>query len=306
MTQKNSKPYNDKKNIKNVKAPTKKRNFNNTTKIRIDKDRLNDIESLDTSFLEGRVQKKNTSKEKRELLLREKSNIIKKVEFGKKISYSLSIFCILILGIMAFFEKSPSPEPKKNESNEIHDDFSIDKNYLFVGDFHTNSFDFDSFHLDYHYVKVSSDELTVDAVSKDLQEMIYQYNPSVVFLQLGFNDLQKGENLESIMKSYHKIIDGIQENRPYALIYVESLYPIDVNITTDSDDEIHNSDIQLFNKELKKVAVEQNVEYIDMYTELSDEGVLKDTYSDDGIRLNDVGYRRVMKVINRTLDYVGK
>ena len=50
---KSSKPYNDNKTRKS------KKELEQTTRIRIDKDRLNDYDSLDTSFLEGRLDKKS-------------------------------------------------------------------------------------------------------------------------------------------------------------------------------------------------------------------------------------------------------
>ena len=41
---------------------TSRKSLEATTRIRIDNDRLNDIESLDTSFLEGRITSKKTNK----------------------------------------------------------------------------------------------------------------------------------------------------------------------------------------------------------------------------------------------------
>ena len=313
MAKNNSKPYNDKKNTKNNKNSSKKKNTENTTKIRIDRERLNDSESLDTSFLEGRFSKKvPSSKEKRDLLISEKSKKIQKVELLKKLFYSLSIFCILVLGIMAFFANNPITLFHKKERLEEpiaiqKADDTLDRNYLFVGDYHTDEFDFSLYHYDYHYVKVSSDDMTASVVSNQLRDFIYQYNPSIVFLQLGMNDLQKGESFETILKSFHKIVDGIQANRPYATIYVESLYPINPSNPYYNDGvfgDLDNSDIQQFNEELKKLCEEQKIEYLDMFQELVENGALKDSYTDDGILLNDNGYRRLVKVINREIEAV--
>ena len=152
MAKNNSKPYNDKKNTKNSKNSSKKKNIENTTKIRIDRERLNDSESLDTSFLEGRFSKKvPSSKEKRDLLISEKSKKIQKVELLKKLFYSLSIFCILVLGIMAFFANNPITLFHKKERLEEpiaiqKADDTLDRNYLFVGDYHTDEFDFSLYH----------------------------------------------------------------------------------------------------------------------------------------------------------------
>ena len=45
-----------------------------------------------------------------------------------------------------------------------------------------------------------------------------------------------------------------------------------------------------------------DITYIDMYTELLEDEELKDNYTDDGINLNEDGYKRVFKVINRIVD----
>ena len=58
------------------------------------------------------------------------------------------------------------------------------------------------------------------------------------------------------------------------------------------------------NEELKKLCEEQKIEYLDMFQELVENGALKDSYTDDGILLNDTGYRRLVKVINRVIEAV--
>ena len=48
--------------VKASKKPKKEKNLEATTRIRIDNERLNDIDSLDTSFLEGRLTTKKANK----------------------------------------------------------------------------------------------------------------------------------------------------------------------------------------------------------------------------------------------------
>ena len=73
MSEKGRRSSSDSKN-KSVKAKktnqSKKPNIEYTTRIRIDKERLEDSDSLDTSFLEGRIEKKfRTNKKAKENLL---------------------------------------------------------------------------------------------------------------------------------------------------------------------------------------------------------------------------------------------
>ena len=301
MTKKSSKPYNDKKSTE-VKNTPKKKNLDNTTKIRVDKER-NNVESLDTSFLEGRFTKKSSSsKERRERLLLEKSKKVKELDFLKKIFYTLSIFCIIVLGITAIIQSNMNTKKnQKNETAEKDTSVELDRNYLFVGDFHTDNYEFDEFQYDYHYVKVCDAGLTAKDVSEHLNEYIYRYNPSVVFLQFGVNDLTHGIYYEDVLNSFNTIIDGIQENRPFASIYVESLYPINAS-NPDFDDHlfgsITNQNIEFMNNELRKLCLKQEVTFVDTFSELSENGILKENYSDDGIILNSTGYKKLNQTIH--------
>ena len=56
------------------------------------------------------------------------------------------------------------------------------------------------------------------------------------------------------------------------------------------------------NKKIENLTKSLNVKYINMYDELSDNGVLKDNYSYDGVHLNESGYKRIFKIINRIVD----
>ncbi len=301
MTKKSSKPYNDKKSTE-VKNTPKKKNLDNTTKIRVEKV-LNNEESLDTSFLEGRFSKKSSSsKERRERLLLEKSKKVKKLDFLKKIFYSLSIVCIIVLGITALVQNnSMTQKNKKDEIAENNKSTELDRNYLFIGDFHTDNYEFDEFQYDYHYVKVCDAGLTAKDVLEHLDEYIYRYNPSLVFLQFGVNDLTHGIYYQDVLDSFNAIIDGIQENRPFASIYVESLYPINAS-NPDFDDHlfgsITNQNIEFMNNELRKLCEKQEVTFVDTFSELSENGILKEDYSDDGIILNSKGYKKLNQTIH--------
>ena len=139
-----------------------------------------------------------------------------------------------------------------------------------------------------------------------MKNKIYLYNPSIVFIQLGINDLVSGKSEDDVVDNISKIIDGIKENRPYAEIYIESLYPInkDVDSFDDDilDDEIDNELINSVNSKIKKITEEKNVNYLDVYSFISDNDELKEDYTENGIYLNEDGYRRILKEIKRVVD----
>ena len=59
---------------------------------------------------------------------------------------------------------------------------------------------------------------------------VYKYNPSKVFLLIGTNQIPMGDSDDKIIDGIKHIIDDIRENRPYAKIYIESIYPINKKI----------------------------------------------------------------------------
>lgn len=305
---KSNKPYNDNKTKKS------KKELEYTTRIRIDKDRLNDYDSLDTSFLEGRLDKKiKNSRVSREKFYKEKKPSKINWELVRSFFYLIGTLFVIVTIIVFlvrhdFFKGSTvnNEEVKvvNEEKTKKEETKQIDDNYLFVGDFYTDKFNFDN--LDYKYVKECGEDYTTDDILNDMKNKIYLYNPSIVFIQLGINDLDSGKSEDDIVDNISKIIDGIKENRPYAKIYIESLYPInkDVDDFDDDilDDEIDNELISSLNSKIKKITEEKKVNYLDIYSFISEDNKLSDKYSDNGIYLNEDGYMKILKEIKRVVE----
>lgn len=307
MAVRSRKPYSTpKRTTRNKKIDNKKLDV--TTRIRVDEIRLNDSDSLDTSFLEGRVerQSRNNTKKVAEKILKDNSDRIRKLKVIKRLFFTIAlVMCIILLIILLVnFVKEIDFSKKNKTSNNVvqkTEEKEIDNNFLFVGDFGTEEFNFDNFELDYHYVKKTDKKLTTEKLNNDLNDYIYKYNPSIVFLQVGIIDLDEDKSIDEIIDNYGKIIDSIKENRSYAEIYIESLYPINRDIE-DFDHEIiksdiDNDDIKKLNSRLKTLAEEKKVKYIDLFSALENKGKLDEIYTDNGYLLNDDGYKQVYKYI---------
>ncbi len=283
-----------------------KETLENTMKIRIDRERLEDSESLDTSFLEGRVHKKaQDNKKVKEEILREKKE--SGIPFSVlKILLALVLLIIIIFVFQIVFITPNNREGEViKEDNVVHkEDSIIDRNYLFVGDYHTLDFDLEDLFLENYYVKSVDEKLTTTSLLDNIKSMIYVYNPSIVFIEVGMNDLLEERDMSDILDDMEKIIKGIQENRPYAKIYVESLYPINKDYKDfDSDyEEIEYSEIEDYNEELKDLCNTLNVSYLDIYKEISENHELKKKYTDNGVALNDLGYEKIYKIIRNVVD----
>ncbi len=294
------------KEEKPTKGKTKKKEekkLEDTTRIRVDGERINDAESLDISFVEGKSKKTRKAKEK---ILKEK----KDHSFLYGIIKLLVIFLIVsVLFVFAFMyardnnllEKVFHVKPQVKVEVKEKEIKTMDYNYLFIGDYHTEGMEFDEFYKP--YVKVCNEDYTTLDILDDLRNHIYVYNPTHVFIELGVNDFKSDTSIHDVIANLESIVKGIQHNRSMATIYVSSIYPVNDTIDGfDKDENLTNDFIKDINNEIKTMCNSLEVNYIDMYSELSENDLLKENYTDDGIRLNEDGYKKVFKVINRYID----
>lgn len=230
-----------------------------------------------------------------------------KIAFFRKLFLSVSAICAVILVLMLLsdaiseFTRMIAATKDRVPSNYQVSE-KVDANYLFVGGYHTSRFSFSDYKLDYHYVNGGNRDLTTGQLLGEMKERIYDYNPSILFLELGSVDLNKGVSKEEILANYTKIIKAIQLNRPYANIYIESVYPINPNVDSYVRNEIleeaaSNQEITDLNVSLRQLAKENNVAYLDFDSVLSQKGVLNPKYTDNGVYLNSDGYNAVLKKI---------
>ena len=296
--------------VNSIKNDVKTNLENTLTKLRIVEEPAQETETLDNSFLEGRFEEDKKKKKERKAISKEE--FLEKVAFFKRLFLSVSAVCALILVILfaSHFirEGFSNIYHSARERIVVSDKNSpnmVDDNYLFVGDFHTNQLSFDKLGLDYHYVKVSTNTLTTSELLSNMKSMVYDYNPSIIFIEVGIMDLDQGTSTEEYIHNYRKIIDLIQSNRPNAIIYIESIYPINKSVSGYDDSlferKITNTDINLLNSSLKSLAKDENVFYIDVNAVLSKKGDLNEDYTNDGVTLNEKGYQEFYKEIKKVV-----
>ena len=138
-----------------------------------------------------------------------------------------------------------------------------------------------------------------------MKKKIYDFNPSIIFIQVGMNDIIEERSIDEVLKDLETLILKIKENRPYADIYLESFYPINKEIEDFSNDDyndINNNIIIDYNKQLKDLCDSLDVNYLDVLSELSIDNQLNEEYTDDGLILNNNGYKRLYKIIRKIVD----
>jgi len=127
-----------------------------------------------------------------------------------------------------------------------------------------------------------------------IDKNISNINFNNAVIQVGYNDF-KYRSFDQILKNYKQILSNLKGN-----VYIVSLFPVDGNRS------IINSNIQLFNSELKKLcdASSGNYTFVDVFSKLYNidaKGIFK-TLTIDGTHLNKDGYGIYLNELNKILN----
>lgn len=197
-------------------------------------------------------------------------------------------------------EKTPIVEvtPSKKELLKY-------ENIVFFGDSITEFYDLQKFYEQMPVVNSGSKGFTTDDLLEILEEDVYVFNPTKVVLLIGINDMNKTDDDLSIVENIKTITTSINEKRPKAKIYVESIYPVDrERYPVLVDNNVDNNRIRKINSLIKQLCQDNNYEYINMFDELNDPNTDKliYEYSKDGLHLSDEGYKVVTKKLKTVLE----
>ncbi|MBQ8131909.1 MAG: hypothetical protein IJ193_05405 [Bacilli bacterium] len=305
--------------------PKKDLSKTNSYRFSFDDKRLSESDSLDTSFLEGRLKNapKGVSNKKPVKKVAPKKAFVPKKQFvPPKVSipsvHRPSLFvrrlvCAIVLVIVSFllgfaisYRFAVKTQIQVEKVDVIKEVKVADDNYVFLGDSITDFYDLGDYYKDLPVINSGINGNNTQDVLDSLNSRVYLYNPSKVFILLGTNDYVSLRRNDSIKENITKIVEEIHKHRPLAQIYIESMLPV----TIVEDDKIHydfirardNKEIEDGNEILKKICKDTKSTYIDLYKLFYDdkEG-LKLEYTKDGLHLNDSGYRimtdEIMKYI---------
>lgn len=126
----------------------------------------------------------------------------------------------------------------------------------------------------------------------DRLDNIINAKPSKVFIMIGTNDLARGKTVDDIINGYKKIIRKIESGSPSTKIYIHSVLPA-IDRSNRS-----NKTITEINGKLKKLALEMEFTYVDLYSKFSTStGQLNPKFTFDGLHLNGEGYKLWQEII---------
>ncbi|MGN6494278.1 MAG: GDSL-type esterase/lipase family protein [Agriterribacter sp.] len=122
--------------------------------------------------------------------------------------------------------------------------------------------------------------------------------PTAVLIMIGINDLARGVPTNVILDNYKRIADTIRLHSPVTKVYIQSILPVNETAGKLQSHYKRAGEIPGINRQLSQWAKENRLEYIDLFTTLSDrEGRLRSAYTWDGIHLTIEGYRAWQTVL---------
>ena len=118
-------------------------------------------------------------------------------------------------------------------------------------------------------------------------DAIIDLDPAQIFLMIGINDLLFVSPAEAA-HNYRNIVQKIRDSLPQCQLTLQSVLPINKRVR---NIPIEAGDILDLNQNIKQIAADFGLAYIDLHPLLSDEnGALDPNYTLDGIHINGEAY----------------
>lgn len=122
-------------------------------------------------------------------------------------------------------------------------------------------------------------------------EALKAVNPDKVFFMGGINGL-RNLDLDIFNKKYTLLVDSLRKALPYCRIYLQSILPVSKNREKDYGS---NTKIVEANSIIQKIAMENQCDYINLYSLYAKDGGMPDSLTVDGIHLCNAAYERWYK-----------
>lgn len=192
-------------------------------------------------------------------------------------------------------------EKVETNKNNTKKEFKQNENILFLGDSITEIYPIDEIYKNMPVIKSGVSGYKTEDILERAEKMIYQYNPTKIILLIGTNDIMNSIEDDTIMETVSgikKISKEITSHRKNAKIYIESIYPVNRNMKKEMVAARTNEAIKKLNEKIKIYCEENNITYINMYDELTDEeGNFDEKYTYDGLHPNTLGYAKITRVL---------
>lgn len=131
-------------------------------------------------------------------------------------------------------------------------------------------------------------------------EEVLRHQPTKIFILIGTNDINRsGEKaIPYICNNYGRIIGRVKAVSPRTRVYIQSIFPINNQLINPTYYKGNNEIIGKANAQLRALAKQLDVPYIDVYSALLDgQGQLAAGYTYDGLHLSGKGYRKWVEML---------
>ena len=226
---------------------------------------------------------------------------------GKTIIFiSVALAIVLAVAYCIFFVLLPAKKQKEQrllveqyyqnkfalyaQENERYADYEID--VAFLGDSLTDGYDLAKYYPQYKTANRGIGGETSFGLEGRMQLSLYDLKPKVAVLLIG------GNNLDTMLDNYERLLQGIKQTLPQTQVVVLSL-------TAMGGDWAHkNAQATLNNVSIKGLAEKYECEYVDLFTPLFDitTGQVREGYTTDGAHFTPQGYEIVTAQITPVLE----
>lgn len=322
----NNRNYNQKKEISSPKKDISlKQNFtSNDVEIQKNLQQKNPNKNLDEQFKNSEKSaielSKNTTLDNKLILEENKKNDIEKIfdvnknkTIAKKTNGSIGLIIFLILVIICLIaillinmnnpkqgdcQIDECPIENNNPKDDDKNNNSKEETYLFLGDSIFYQYNTGDYFRDYNTINTGVNGITALKTLERLEESVYQYNPTTIFILLGTNDLYYDYTPEEAFEHLKQLIDKIHLDKPEITINVLSILPINKSdnpkVSKEANGNKTNEQINQVNDNLYKYCEDNKLNYINVHDLLLDSNnELNLAYSYEGLHITELGYHHI-------------
>lgn len=139
----------------------------------------------------------------------------------------------------------------------------------------------------------------------DRLDAVLRGKPAKIFLLVGINDVSRGTPADTIVLRIGAITQKIKQDSPKTKLYLQSILPVTDHYKMFGGHTSRWQVIKKINEGLIRLADQEKVTYIDLYSHFVDEktGKMNIEYTNDGLHLLGKGYLKWVEIVK---PYVSK
>lgn len=206
-----------------------------------------------------------------------------------------------------FIEQGKRDKQQKIERYRRLNRYAIPGQILFVGSSLMEQFPINELVMDLNLPYIIYNRGIGGSTTEELAEVldvcVYDLKPKHIFINIGTNDLNEGDNpIDALIGRYENILNEIKAHLPESKLHLMAYYPVNepIGLRDPFMGELFkhrtNARIRQANEAVKQLAERVGAKYYDFNEGLTDEaGNLKAEYTAEGMHFYADGYMTVLQ-----------